>query len=133
MRFFFDSCISENLAKAFTILENKNKIQHLHWLFPRDTPDTEWIAHLAREGDWVIVSGDMRITRNPEERHAWRESGLTAFFFSGKGITEFRHWKQVEVLAKWWPLITEEARDYRIGKQGSGYLMQAKSTKLSLL
>ena len=54
-------------------------------MFRRDTPDQEWLATLAEEGDWVIVSGDPRITRGKHERQAWLESGLTAFFL-GKGL-----------------------------------------------
>jgi len=35
---------------------------------------------LAKEEDWVIVSGDLRIRKNPHEIAAWRSAGHTIFF-----------------------------------------------------
>ncbi len=36
----------------------------------------------AEERTGVIISGDLRISQNEFERKAWRDSGLTAFFFA---------------------------------------------------
>lgn len=83
MRFFLDNCISPVHAKALRILAEvqEYEIVHLSERFERDARDPEWLGTLGREGDWVIVSGDPRITRGRAERRAWHESGLTAFFF----------------------------------------------------
>ena len=88
-------------------------------MFRRDTPDQEWLATLAEEGDWVIVSGDPRITRGKHERQAWLESGLTAFFL-GKGWAERSYWKQISELVRWWPQIVLKAGD---APQGSGFIL----------
>lgn len=129
MRFFFDNCISVHLADAFDLLDHRNEVVHLTHKFHASTADEVWIPALAKDGKWVIVSGDVRITRQKEPRKAWMESGMTAFFFSGKSFAQLNHWKQVEVMAKWWPLIIQEARDYRISAKGDGYLMPVNSMK----
>ena len=46
----------------------------------RPPPDTVWIDALSREGRWVIISGDRRITRNRAEYAAFRSSRLVGFF-----------------------------------------------------
>ena len=133
MNFFCDICISERLAAAINMLEPTHTIVHLADKFPcRDVEDATWIRTLAREGDWVIISGDPRITRGREERRAWLESGLTAFFFGG-GYASKNFWKQVEIFARWWPQITREAREYREGKPGDGYVMQPGGSKWKVI
>src|SRR5262249_12707801 len=67
-------------------------VQHLAERFPRDTADAVWLRALAAEGNWVVVSGDLRITRNPTEREAWLKSGLVAFFL-GKGWGSIGFWE----------------------------------------
>lgn len=95
------------------------EIVHLREKFDEDTDDIVWISALAEEGDWVIVSGDPRISRNEAERAAWLESGITAFFLSD-GFPNKRFWKQAEVLVHWWPEIVLTARQ---ANEGSGYLL----------
>ena len=101
-------------------------ITHLRDRFAPSTDDPTWITQLGSEGDWVIISGDERITRGPETKEAWKESGLTAFFF-GKGYADLNMWKQVEQFFHWWPEIRREAREHRDGVAGSGYLIRKSS------
>jgi PIN like domain len=87
----------------------KEEILHLRERFAPDTPDLEWMRVLGKEGGWVIVSGDTRITRNPIEQAAWHESGLTAFFFV-EAFPNMSGWKQAATLVTWWPTLTKQAR-----------------------
>ena len=84
MRFFFDNNMPPPLVRVIGELEKAseepNTVTHLRDRFAPDTPDTTWIKTLGTERDCVIVSADIRITRNKAERQAWKESGLTAFF-----------------------------------------------------
>lgn len=132
MRFFFDNCLSDHLARAIEILERNHEIVHLRAKFVPDVDDVTWISALGSEGDWVIVSGDQRISRSKEERRAWHESGLTAFFF-GKGYASKGFWRQVQIFVQWWPKITQEAREYQDGSPGSGYLIPAQGKKWSVI
>jgi len=121
LRFFIDNCISINLAEGVRVLARVQgyEIVHLSEKFPADAEDLDWIPALAEEGDWVIVSADPRISRSKAERAAWRESNLTAFFFS-EGFSNKQYWKQAEILVHWWPLMVLKSRQ---APSGSGFLM----------
>ena len=82
----------------------KHEIVHLREKFDPATPDPVWIEALGNERDWLIVSGDAKITRNPVNRAAWLESRLTAFFFSEPWTTD-SFWKQCPSLVPRWPEI----------------------------
>ena len=121
MRFFFDNCLPPALAKALAALAEPDGhvVEHLRDKFPADTADTVWIGALAAEGDWIIVSGDPRITRNPAERAAWRESQLTAFFLK-PGWTNLDPWVQASKLVARWPKIVSRAEG---AESGSGFFV----------
>ena len=131
MKIFFDNCISPVYARAMKILAEMQKypIVHLREKFEPDTPDTDWISILAREGDWIILSSDPRISRGKAEKAIWKESGLTSFFFSD-GWQNKSFWKQVEDLVHWWPDVILEARR---ASPGTGYLIPVKSKSLTVI
>ncbi len=128
MRFFLDNCISPVHARALRVLAEvqEYEIVHLSEKFARDTPDAEWLRTLGEEGDWVVVSGDVRITRGKAEKRAWHESGLTAFFF-GKGWASRGHWKLAADLVGWWSTIVLTARTH---PHGRGFLVPVRGKDL---
>jgi ribonuclease BN (tRNA processing enzyme) len=73
VRFFFDHNIAPKIARAVRELASAQGIEvvHLTDKFDPSTPDVEWISSLRREGDWIIVSGDIRISKSRAERAAW--------------------------------------------------------------
>jgi hypothetical protein len=131
LKFFFDNTTPPRLVDALRSLEGPegHKLEHLRERFSADTPDVNWIRTLAAEGDWVIISGDIRISQNQFERRAWLESGLTAFFL-GKGWTTLKLWDQSWRFLKWWPDIVAQAARIR---PGAGFVVPVKSSKLEQL
>lgn len=131
MRFFLDNTLPPRFAEVLQLLEGNggHEIVHLRSKFPVDTKDVDWIRSLAAERDWVIVSGDIRISQNEFERKEWLNSGLTAFFFA-KGWTTTKLWDQAWRLIKWWPIIVEQAQKIR---PGAGFVVPLKSAKLEQL
>ena len=99
------------------------EVLHLRSKFQPDTPDIEWMQRLANDedDDWIIISGDLRITRNKAERQAWHESGLTAFFFDD-AWSRANYWRKAADLVKWWPEIRRLAREH---PSGHGYRIPA--------
>ena len=88
MRFFFDNNLSPKLAKSLHVLvEPDHQVVHLKDRFAANTPDETWMAELAKERDWIIVSGDLRIRKNPHEVKAWEAAGHTTFFLKRVGFT----------------------------------------------
>jgi hypothetical protein len=126
LKFFVDACISPKLARAIKALDDSDEIVHLHDRFPQGTTDARWLGELGRERDWVVVSADPRISRGSAERAAWKDAGLTAFFFAS-GFTNMKIWKQAETLVRCWPLMRAQAR---LAAPGSGFLVPIQGNKL---
>ena len=131
MKFFLDNCIAPVYAEALNILAKKQgyPIVHLREKFPPSTKDPAWIRALADEGEWIIVSGDPRISRGKAEREAWHESRLTAFFF-GSGWSSRSYWNQAEDIVHWWPRIVLEAEK---APRGKGFLIPLNGREFQVI
>jgi hypothetical protein len=110
MRFFFDNNLSIRIAKAIAELEDreKNTVVHIREKYDQAMADVEWISRLGSEGGWIVLSCDRNIMRNPHERKAWEESGLTIFFIK-ENFKNLPFWDQSWQLIKRWPSIKEQA------------------------
>jgi putative DNA-invertase from lambdoid prophage Rac len=83
VRLFFDHNLSPAMARAFgELFRGEHVVATLAQKFRPNTPDVEWISSLSAEGNWVIISGDRRITRNRAEYAAFRNSRLIGLFLS---------------------------------------------------
>lgn len=124
MRLFVDNCLPPRLARALHELSEPDghSVIHLRAKFEPNAADEVWIPTLGQESDWVIVSGDVRITRVPHLRETWAQSGLTAFFLE-KGWTNLKLWDQSWYLVRWWPYILSQAA---MVEAGSGFFVPAK-------
>lgn len=59
------------------LLRTPHEVYHARDLGLHKKPDVEWIEHLSATGeDWLIISGDGRIRKNPAERTAYRRAKL---------------------------------------------------------
>lgn len=102
MRVLFDNNLPPRLARALNeLFAGEHEIVALRCKFAQTIEDVEWIRQLSREGTWVVVSGDRRITRNRAERDAFRNSRLIRFFLA-RGLYKSKVTKQAErILALW--------------------------------
>jgi hypothetical protein len=125
VKFFLDNCISKAMAVAIAAIGKSQGIEivHLTEIFDAKTPDTVWIPGIKGMG-FVVVSGDPRISRNPANRAAWLESGLTAFFLD-HGWMDKKLWVQAAELIRWWPIIMDTAKECT---PGSGFLLPFKGS-----
>jgi hypothetical protein len=132
VRFFFDNCISSNLAAAMKLLVRPHHyIEHLTDRFPdnADIDDEDWIPQVAAVRDLILVSGDPAIMSSEKEKAVWRSSGLTAFFMGGKYARSDK-WPQVVEMVHWWPEIIRTAQT---APAGAGYLLPLKGKKPKLI
>ena len=131
MKFFLDNNLPPALARSLHALSERSghQVVHLSEKFNRDIADADWIRALAEEGDWIIVSGDIRIPKNPAERQAWLESGLTSFFL-GRGWTGLSFWDQAWKLVQWWPRIIDQAAKV---EPPAAFLVPVKGSKFEQL
>jgi hypothetical protein len=111
LKFFLDNNLPPVWGPALNPLavQEGNEVHHLRDRFKPDVTDVEWIDELGRQGDWTIISGDIRISRNQHEREAWLRSGMVAFFM-GKSWRSLRFWEQTWRVVRWWPNITQQAK-----------------------
>lgn len=115
MKFFFDNNLSPKLARGLdALVRPEHEVVHLKAKFPADASDIFWMRSLAKEPDWVIVSGDLRIRRNPHEIKAWQEAGHTTFFLK-KGWIDLTFWDQAWKFAKALPDLIATAERARKG------------------
>jgi hypothetical protein len=111
VKFFFDNCISRNLADAMALIARPNHhIEHLTQRFDANALDVDWIPQLAADPEIILVSADPAITTAKKEKEIWRQSGLTSFFFGGN-FAQLSRWPQVAEVATWWPEIVRVAND----------------------
>jgi len=53
--------------------------------FKQGAPDTEWIPEVGRR-EWVLITKDQNIRRNPLERAAYESAKLRGFIVTGKDM-----------------------------------------------
>ncbi len=107
MKVLFDEHLPPTLARAFAVLfAGQHEIIHLRDRFGPGVKDVEWIETLNRDGRWVVISADRRITRNHCEYNAFRNSKLIGFFMS-KGLYKSNTVKQAERLLALWESIED--------------------------
>ena len=109
MRLFFDNNLSPKLARSLNVLvEPEHQVVHLKEQFPAQTADEVWMRALAGQPDWVIISGDLRIRKNPHEICAWQQAGHTTFFLK-KGWINLTFWDQAWKFVKVFPELLATA------------------------
>jgi hypothetical protein len=120
VKFFLDNYLSPRHARALqSLVEQNHEVVHFRNKFPGNTPDEEWVKALVSESNWVMVSGDIRVTNNPAQKQAWAATGLTAFFLHPRW-TNVALLDQHALLSRCWSRIAQCADK---AKPGSGFLV----------
>lgn len=108
---------------------DEHEIVALKDKFPPTIKDVELIAELAKQGGWILISGDRRITRNKAEKRAFQNSRIVGMFLSA-GLYKAPVLKQAERLIALWPAIETVASNV---SGGSMFELPMKSSKLAVL
>jgi hypothetical protein len=117
VKFFFDNNLPPKLAKSLHLLvEPDHEVVHLKDRFSADAPDEEWMTALAKQKDWIIVSGDLRIRRNPHVMEAWKSAGHTVFFLK-PGWINLPFWTQTWKFVKCFPEMVTTAAKAKSGSE----------------
>lgn len=111
MRFFLDNNLAPKHAEALHALHRpEHEVRALRSKFAASTSDDVWIAALAAERDWIVISGDMRIARNSQMRAAYAGSNLRMFFLE-RGWMKLTMYEQHARLTQRFPRIIELAQE----------------------
>jgi hypothetical protein len=111
MKFFFDRCISQRIARMVGAFEPVHTVSHHDEFreFTHTTPDVEWIETISKDDPrWIVISGDGRILKNKVERSALDHAGLT-FFCMNKAWMSTKIYEYAWKFMKIWPEILESA------------------------
>lgn len=115
MKFFVDNNLSHRVARALhCLVEPRHSVVHLKDRFPPGIADVAWINALAKEADWIILSADTAISRNPHEVEAWKRAGHPIFFFKYAWVQQ-NFWLQASRLFHLFPEILKHAEKARSG------------------
>jgi hypothetical protein len=108
VKVFFDNCTSPVLASSLDglIRHDGHAAAHIRDLpCGRHAKDIEWIQMLHDDpNEWVVITGDGRISRNPAERAAFRSAGLFGIVLA-PGLLRLRVNQQASLLLWRWPDI----------------------------
>jgi len=130
VRFFLDNNLPPRVARALhCLLDPKHSAVHLKERFPQDTPDVDWLDALAGEPDWIILSADTAISRNPHEIAAWKRGGHPTFFLKAHWVHQ-PPWEQASRLFHLFPEILKRAERAR---PGDAFVVSFKGTKIEKL
>jgi hypothetical protein len=71
--------------------------------FNHETDDEAWIKRLGEDkpADWIVVTGDKRITKNRAERAAWVRAGLKGFVLAPAFQKTPMHQQAALLLWRW--------------------------------
>ena len=105
-----DNNISPRVAHAIHALTlPDDQVVALREKFLANTTDETWLHAIGEEGGWTVISGDIRITRQPSERRAWRQSRLKGFFLA-PGWSRYTNLQRTARLLLWWPKFQAQER-----------------------
>jgi hypothetical protein len=85
LTYFLDHQIGRYVVAEHLRAAGANVEVHLDH-FAGDAPDTEWIPKVAQR-DWVLITKDQHIRRNPLERAAYESNGLRGFVVTGGDLS----------------------------------------------
>ncbi|KAB1068819.1 PIN-like domain-containing protein [Methylobacterium planeticum] len=113
MRIFLDNCTSPVLASTLHgfVQHLGHSAEHIKDLpCGRSAPDVVWIEYLAAtDDDWLVITGDLRIQRNPAERRAFRNAGLKGLVLANAYQSTPMH-QQVSFFLWRWPDVEDLIR-----------------------
>ena len=132
MKFFVDNNLPPKMARAFNeIGAPEHTFVHLreHKDLKPTSTDVEWMSLLEKEGNWVVLTKDINITKKPVEKAAFAKAKLTGFFLD-KTWKDLNLWMVLSKLAALMPEIIKLAETSR---HGDCFKVPVKSSKIHKL
>lgn len=122
-----DENLPPPLARALAALfVGQHEVVHLREKFGPKVEDVDWLTVLNREGGWVILSADRRISKNKTEQRVFRNSKHIGFFFA-PSLQKATLLKKMERLMVVWDTIEKQVP---LVKGGSMFEIQIKGNQL---
>lgn len=112
MKVYIDENIAPQIAPGLHHLQEplNNKEKHCCEIisikdhFGEGTKDEEWIPIAGREGA-IVITQDLRINSNQQQKQLYLEHGLGIFFFKPPSKTGYLYWDLVKQVINHWEEI----------------------------
>lgn len=118
MNLFLDNTFAPGLSRAAALIAGPDGHVFLHMLdLFREDPgdDTVWIPRVAGlPGEWVVLSGDRKLLKSPQNRAALLASTIPVFVMPS-GFPDHHRWLQASKFFKYLPGIAKVATKIRRG------------------
>lgn len=112
MKVLLDHNLSPRFARALNgyIGADGHEAVSLRDRFSPSAKDIDWLTELSADRErWIVISGDLRITRNAAERQIFRASSLIGFFLAPAWHGSLRDHERAGRLIERWPAIETQA------------------------
>lgn len=122
MKFLLDENLPPRMARILNELEDESPHQVLHLaadLGLQGVADVDWFEKLAQDQEWVIITHDSGIRKNPHELAAWTSQGHIVLFLA-RGWQHQSFQEQAWRLMRWWPALVKVAER---AKGGDAYIV----------
>ncbi|MCB1385138.1 MAG: hypothetical protein KDJ80_04285 [Nitratireductor sp.] len=108
MNVLFDNCTAPLMASTLDgfISHYQHRAFHIKDISDlpkgRHSSDIEWIEHLRQAPEeWIFISGDHRIRKNPAEKAAFKKAGLHGFVLAPAYQKSPMHQIAATIIWKW--------------------------------
>jgi PIN like domain len=106
---FVDNDLPAVLAKVLGALlsteKPESRVVALRDVLPQNTPDIDWIEWIRQQdGEWIVLTGEVRIRTVPAERDALRRARLRVLHMP-KSLRSKAHHERCATLIWQWPRI----------------------------
>jgi hypothetical protein len=106
MKFIFDACFSDKLAKGLKAFEEN--VEHTSEFSTEGTLDLN-LFPLVKRRKGILITKDIEIGRKPQEKQAIRDLNISVIFV--KIPVTYERWDIIEFFIKKWRLIKRHASD----------------------
>lgn len=131
VKVLFDHNMPPIIAKALHVLvkEEGHEAWALRDKFPNNIADVDYFSVLGRDGDWVVISKDLKNAKRPPERAAILRSGVLALYLS-KSVQSKRVNEQAAIILWQWDKIVAQRKS---NANGLFQLPEGKGSKFRSL
>lgn len=114
MKVAVDENLPPKLARSLAALfEGEHKIIHIREKY-KGFDDQDWIIELSKEGNWIVISGDIKISKKKAQIAAFRSSKLIGFFIC-PALMKLKITKQMQRILALWEDIENLQNTVRVG------------------
>tara|TARA_R110000850_G_scaffold37456_1_gene98728 strand:- start:200 stop:595 length:396 start_codon:yes stop_codon:yes gene_type:complete len=111
LKLLIDNNLPPSMGRGLgELFRKQHEIIHIKDKFGTGSlPDEQWIKELGKEGNWSVLSGDMRIAKKKPSRQVFLNNNLVGFF-PAPSIMKLEFTKKVARVLYLWEVIEQQSK-----------------------